>query len=57
MCVSILISVANSATTQNRNMAVLASVQDRVESWNKGVKMPQVDEDSGETIKAVYTSM
>ena len=29
-------------------MAVLASVQDRVEAWNKGVKMPQLDADSGE---------
>lgn len=26
-------------------MAVLASVQDRVEVWNKGVKMPEVEED------------
>lgn len=29
-------------------MAVLASVQDRVEVWNKSVKMPEVnEEDSG----------
>ncbi|CAN0346045.1 unnamed protein product, partial [Ectocarpus sp. 8 AP-2014] len=30
----------------SRNMAVLASVQDRVEVWNKGIKMPQIEEDS-----------
>ncbi|CAM9440787.1 unnamed protein product [Scytosiphon promiscuus] len=34
-------------TLLHRNMAVLASVQDRVEVWNKSVKMPEViDEDS-----------
>lgn len=32
-------------------MAVLASVQDRVEAWNKSVKVPQLDEESGETKK------
>ncbi|CAM9551432.1 unnamed protein product [Ectocarpus fasciculatus] len=32
----------------SRNMAVLASVQDRVEVWNKGIKMPQIEEDSAE---------
>ena len=29
----------------SRNMAVLASVQDRVEVWNRSVKMPEVEED------------
>lgn len=38
-----------------RNMAVLASVQDRVEIWNKSVKMPQVQEDSGE--RQMYLSL
>eukprot|EP00903_Cladosiphon_okamuranus_P011557 g10877.t2 len=33
-------------TLLHRNMAVLASVQDRVEAWNKGVKMPQLEDDS-----------
>lgn len=27
--------------TRHRNMAVLAAVQDRVEAWNKALKMPQ----------------
>lgn len=36
-------------------MAVLASVQDRVEAWNKSVKMPQLDEDSGETMTLALT--
>eukprot|EP00752_Nemacystus_decipiens_P010745 g9566.t2 len=35
-------------TLLHRNMAVLASVQDRVEAWNKSVKMPVLDEDSGD---------
>lgn len=29
----------------SRNMAVLASVQDRVEVWNRSVKMPEVEDD------------
>ncbi|CAB1113955.1 unnamed protein product [Ectocarpus sp. CCAP 1310/34] len=33
-------------TLLHRNMAVLAAVQDRVEVWNKGIKMPQIEEDS-----------
>lgn len=37
-------------TASSRNMAVLASVQDRVEVWNKGNKMPQIEEDSGEEL-------
>lgn len=37
-------------TASSRNMAVLASVQDRVEVWNKGIKMPQIEEDSGEEL-------
>lgn len=32
-------------TWTSRNMAVLASVQDRVEVWNRSVKMPEVEED------------
>ncbi|CAM9144494.1 unnamed protein product [Ectocarpus sp. 12 AP-2014] len=33
-------------TLLHRNMAVLASVQDRVEVWKRGIKMPQIEEDS-----------
>eukprot|EP00904_Undaria_pinnatifida_P008190 jgi/Undpi1/4500/HiC_scaffold_17.g07854.m1 len=32
----------------HRNMAVLASVQDRVEVWNRSVKMPEVEDDDDE---------
>lgn len=33
-------------------MAVLASIQDRVEVWNRSVKMPEVEEDDmGESKK------
>ncbi|CAM9165860.1 unnamed protein product [Laminaria digitata] len=36
------------ALLHSRNMAVLASVQDRVEVWNRSVKMPEVEEDDME---------
>ena len=35
----------------SRNMAVLASVQDRVEAWNRSVKMPEVEDDDIGTSK------
>lgn len=38
-------------TLLHRNMAVLASVQDRVEAWNKATKMPVSQEDDGEYMR------
>lgn len=39
----------------SRNMAVLASVQDRVEAWNKATKMPaEEEEDDGKALQ-LYT--
>lgn len=52
LLVLVLLFKKNKLTGLNRNMAVLASVQDRVEAWNKSVKMPQLDEDSGKATRS-----